>query len=113
MKTITIDDLLACSSLPSLPTIAVKVLELSRRETTSIEEIAAVVHNDPALTAKVLKTVNSSFYGLAKPCPTISRALSYLGLSTLKSLVLGFSLVKVSQSGKSGYLILMASSRKV
>ena len=53
------------------------------------------MQNDQALAVKILKTVNSSYYGLRKPCPTISRAMAYLGIETVKSLVLGFSLIDV------------------
>jgi diguanylate cyclase (GGDEF)-like protein len=98
----TLEHILACPNLPSLPTVAMEVLELTRNANVQLTEIACVVQNDPALCAKILKTVNSSFYGLSKPCPTITRALTYLGLSTVKSLVLGFSLVdctKVSEDG--------------
>lgn len=56
-------------------------------------DIADTVQNDPALAAKVLRTVNSSFFGLARPCTTIKLALGYMGLNAVKSLVLGFSLV--------------------
>ena len=59
--------------------------------------------NDPALAAKVLRTVNSSYYGLSKPCPTISRAVSFLGLNTVKSLTLGLSLVDIGQSVEAGF----------
>src|SRR5262249_3832394 len=48
---------------------------------------------DQALAAKILRTVNSSFYGLRRPCSTINQALVMLGLSTVKSLALSFSLV--------------------
>lgn len=75
-----------------------QVLELTRDPRVSIQKIADLVQNDPALTTKVLRTVNSSYYGLATPCPSISRAMSLLGLSTVKSIVLGFSLVETAKS---------------
>jgi diguanylate cyclase (GGDEF)-like protein len=84
---------LVCPSLPSLPGVAVEVLELSRDPDVPMKRIAKAVEHDQALAAKILKTVNSSYYGLSQPCSTISRAMGYLGLSTVKSLVLGFSLV--------------------
>jgi diguanylate cyclase (GGDEF)-like protein len=93
MRTLSIEHVLACPQLPSLPTVAVDVLALTSDVNVKLSEIARVVQNDQALCARILKTVNSSYYGLAKPCPTITRALTYLGLSTVKSLVLGFSLI--------------------
>lgn len=87
----TIDSVITCPHLPSLPAIAAQVLELTSRPDVPIREIADAVQNDQALAGKILKTVNSSYYGLGSPCPSIDRAMSYLGLNTVKSLVLGFS----------------------
>lgn len=70
-----------------------RVLELTADRNASAHEIAGTIQNDPALTTKVLRTVNSSFYGLSSPCPSITRATSLLGINTVKSIVLGFSLV--------------------
>lgn len=84
---------LACKQLPTLPTVAMEILELTRDANVALAEIARCVELDQALAAKILKTVNSSFYGLSTPCPTISRAINYLGVNTVRSLVLGFSLV--------------------
>jgi diguanylate cyclase (GGDEF)-like protein len=73
--------------------VGVQVLTLTRDPDASLDQIAKVLETDPALSAKVLKTVNSSVYGLKTPCTTIRRALNFLGLSAVKSIVLGFSLV--------------------
>lgn len=85
---------LSCTSLPSLPMVGVRVLSLTRDPDASLDQIAKVLETDLALSAKVLKTVNSSVYGLKTPCTTIRRALNFLGLSAVKSIVLGFSLVE-------------------
>lgn len=82
-----------CPSLPSLPTIAVQVLELAQKADVDIPEIARLISKDPALSTKILKTVNSSFYGRSKAVSTISQALIIMGLQSVKTLVLGFSLV--------------------
>lgn len=87
---------MSCRTLPSLPGIALQVLELTRDPRVQMDKISKLVQNDPALTAKILRTVNSSYYGLTNPCPTISRAVALLGLNTVKSLVLGFSLVEMT-----------------
>ena len=92
-QAITLEQVIACPKLPTLPAVAVEVLALTREPDVPIKKIAEVVQNDQAISAKILKTVNSSYYGLSTPCPSISRAMSYLGLNTVKSLVLGFSLV--------------------
>ena len=94
----TIDRVLSCPTLPSLPAVAVEVLALTREADVSLGAISKVVQNDPGLAAKILKTVNSSFYGLQQPCSRLDRAMSYLGLQAVKSLVLGFSLVDATRS---------------
>lgn len=83
----------SCPNLPSLPTIAVQVLALAQVENVDIAEIARVISKDPALSSKILRTVNSSFYGRSQNVSTISHALVILGLQSVKTLVLGFSLV--------------------
>lgn len=103
MSRVSIDQVLACPSLPSLPAVAMEVLALASKPNINLEEIARVVQHDQALSARILKTVNSSFYGLPTPCPTITRAISLLGLSTVKSLVLGFSLVDSSRASDDGF----------
>ncbi|HEV2293607.1 MAG TPA: GGDEF domain-containing protein [Tepidisphaeraceae bacterium] len=82
-----------CPSLPSLPAIAIQVLDLAQRPEADIAEIARVISKDPALACKILRTVNSSFYGRGQHVSTISHALVILGLQSVKTLVLGFSLI--------------------
>jgi len=89
-----LQDLLSSSpQLPTLPVIAVKVLELTRREDVSVPEIGNLIMTDAALASKILKTVNSPFYGLTKQVSTVSGALVILGLQAAKTLALGFSLL--------------------
>jgi diguanylate cyclase (GGDEF)-like protein len=82
-----------CATLPSLPTIAVQVLDLAQKADVDIAEIARIISRDPALSSKILRTVNSSFYARSQNVGTISHALVILGLQSVKTLVLGFSLV--------------------
>jgi two-component system cell cycle response regulator len=102
MAYVSLDDILVCPNLPSLPAVAVRLLELTSDPDVAISEIAKLVQQDQALAAKVLKTVNSSFYGLMTPCGSIDRAMGYLGLNTVKSLVLGFSLVETTRNASVG-----------
>ena len=76
-----------------MPAIAVQVLDLAQRADVDITEIARIISKDPALSSKILRTVNSSFYGRNQAVSTVSHALVILGLQSVKTLVLGFSLV--------------------
>ncbi len=98
MASNVLEEVLDCPSLPTLPSVAVQLLELTRDPDAKVGDISALVRQDLGLAAKVLKTVNSSYYGLSKPCGSIDRALMYLGLNTVKSLVLGFSLVETTNA---------------
>ncbi len=90
------DDLIArirnCPSLPSLPAVAFQILEMTSKPEVDIAEIARAISKDPALSTRILRTVNSSFYGRGQNIATISHALVILGLHSVKTLVLGFSL---------------------
>jgi HD-like signal output (HDOD) protein len=90
-----------CPNLPSFPAIAMQVVELTKNSEADISEIARVISRDPALSGKILKTVNSSFYQRNQHVSTISHALVILGLRSVKSLVLGFSLVANLSARKS------------
>lgn len=88
-----LEKVLSCQRLPSLPAVALRVLELTKDQNVSFKDLAATITNDVALASKVLRTVNSSFYALRKPCSSINQAIVMLGLSAVKTLALGFSLV--------------------
>lgn len=81
-----------CPTLPSLPAIAMQVLDLVQQPDTDINQIARVISKDAALASKILKTVNSSFYARSNAVSTVSHAIVILGLQSVKTLVLGFSL---------------------
>jgi two-component system, cell cycle response regulator len=91
-----------CPNLPSLPAIAVQVVDLAQRPTMDISEIARIISKDPALSSKILRTVNSNFYGRSHAVSTINHALVVLGLQSVKTLVLTFSLTTnlTKDSGK-------------
>jgi diguanylate cyclase (GGDEF)-like protein len=89
------------SLLPSLPAIAIKVLDLTRQPNVGVGDVAKVISNDAALSAKVLRTINSSFYALPTRVSTINHAASLLGLQSIKTLALGFSLVSTLNTDKS------------
>ncbi|QOJ00724.1 MAG: HDOD domain-containing protein [Phycisphaeraceae bacterium] len=103
MNSDMLEDILACPTLPSLPSIAMRVIELASNPNVKIPELASTIQNDQGLTAKVLRTVNSSFYGLREKCGTINKALVLLGLSPVKGIVLGFSLVSSVGQRQDGF----------
>ena len=93
-----VDEILAGHRLPTLPTVAAQILEMTSEAEIDLQKIAETVQLDQALATKVLRTVNSSFYGLSRPCGTVQQAMVFLGLNTVKTLVLSFSLVDTIDS---------------
>lgn len=87
------------SSLYSLPAVAMEVLELTRQSDVDTNALRECVERDPALTAKLLRVVNSSMFGLSQGVSDLTQALALLGVKPLKLLVLGFSLPKALYSG--------------
>ena len=79
-------------TLPSLPTLYLQVAEALEQPDCSLEKLAKIISKDPAMTAKIMQLVNSAFFGLPKKMTDISRAVVYLGLETIRSLVLSIGL---------------------
>ena len=78
----------ALDTLPSPPRSYHELTELLAEPDASVRRIAAVVERDPAMGAKVLKLVNSAYFGLPRPAATIEQAVLYLGVELLRMLTL-------------------------
>jgi HD-like signal output (HDOD) protein/CheY-like chemotaxis protein len=75
--------------LPSLPIVYRKLTAAMQRDTTSMAELGGILAEDPALSARVLSVVNSSYWGSSKPTTSITSAVQILGLEVIRALVLG------------------------
>lgn len=82
-----------CDSLPSLPSVVVRIIEASKDPEISLAEVADIISLDPALSAKLLKIANSPVYARAHQATTLRDALSILGLNASLTVALSFSLV--------------------
>lgn len=82
------------SYLVSPPDVCVKVFELVQSNESSAQEIGEVISHDPALTARLLRLVNSAFYGFNRRIDTVSRAITIIGIRELYSLVIAVSAIK-------------------
>jgi len=79
------------NKIPSLPEVVTEVLRLLNDPGSEIQQFEDVLGKDPALVAKMLRVVNSPFYGLARPMTSIKEAVMVLGFRSLRSLVLAAS----------------------
>ena len=88
--TITIESLLQQDSeLSSLPEIFIRVSNLLDDENSSTVQIGQVVETDPSLTTRILKMVNSAYYGFPHTVSSISQAISILGRDRLRQILIG------------------------
>lgn len=87
--------IMRAADLPTIPVVAIKVMQLIESESATADELAKIVASDPAVAARVLKISNSSFYGCQRQIQTLSSAIVVLGFSTLRSLVVAASVKQV------------------
>src|SRR5690606_16919387 len=82
----------AVERLPSLPQVMIRILDAIHHENADYQHIADIIRHDTAMTARLLDVANSSYYGRAKSCQTIERALMFLGTNTVKTIVITASM---------------------
>ena len=75
-------------NLPVLSNVVTQVLKLADDPNASPRTLEKIIERDPALTAKSLRVSNSSYYGMSQ-VTSIGRAISVLGMNTIRSLVIG------------------------
>ena len=80
--------------LPTLPGIALQILNTVRSDDSGLQQIGELIAKDPPLSAAILKMVNSSYFGLRRKVATVPHAVNLLGSRTVKNLALSFCLLK-------------------
>jgi len=76
------------TTIPSLPVLYTELLEVVGSNSWTLRDVGAVIAKDIGMTAKVLQLVNSPFFGLTRHIADAEDAVSYLGIDTIKALVL-------------------------
>jgi putative nucleotidyltransferase with HDIG domain len=89
-------------SLPTLPGLISKLGALTENDKVSAQEIARVVSMDQVLSAKVLRLVNSAFYGFSRRVSTVSNAVILLGVNVVKSLAISSSIFEIMEQNVVG-----------
>ncbi len=93
----------AVERVPSLPTVVNQILAMVGKAASSAHELDELIRQDMALTGRLLKLVNSPFYGLSAPVSSITQAVSIIGFASLKSLVLAASTSALMAADLSSY----------
>ena len=81
-----------CKTLPTLPAIALKVIELANDPDINLEDVCKYITLDPALSAKILKIANSPLYRSRREATNLRQAISVLGTHTITVIALSFTL---------------------
>ncbi len=87
------------SHIATLPEVTMGIIELVEDPKSSAQDLNRLIGNDPALSARILKVVNSAFYGLPRQIGSINRAISLLGLNAVKNIAIAASLAKLFRGG--------------
>ncbi|MBX3321374.1 MAG: HDOD domain-containing protein [Phycisphaeraceae bacterium] len=87
------------SHIATLPEITLKIIDLVEDPKSTAQDLNGVISNDPALCSRILKVVNSSFYGLPGQIGSINRAIVMLGLNAVKNIAIAASLAKLFRGG--------------
>ena len=77
--------------LPSIPSLYSEIVEKMNDPEAALEDVGVIIAKDPGMTAKILKLVNSAFFGLRREVSNPTDATAFLGLDTIKSLVLSLN----------------------
>ncbi len=83
--------------LPSLPSLYIKIVDALNDDGVSIDKVGKAVSTDITISAKILKIVNSSYFGFDETISDITQAVSVLGIETVKNLVLAIQVFNDTQ----------------
>ena len=89
-------------SLPTLPVVAMQIGEVVHSKNASVQRVADVLRGDPATSAKLLRLVNSPYFGIPGGVNDVARAIPFVGFNTLYQLVLSISVLETLKVGSNG-----------
>jgi HD-like signal output (HDOD) protein len=89
----------AIGQLATLPEIALEVMRVAEDPQSTGDDLNRVLSNDPTLSARVLKIVNSAYYGVRREVTSISTAIAILGFGAVKSIAVAASLTRMFRAG--------------
>lgn len=81
--------------LPTLPAVALRLLEVSTDNEAGLQEAAKIIQSDASLSAKLLRLANSASFGLSREVTDIERAASLLGMEVVRSMALSLLIIDV------------------
>lgn len=100
VQTVVNQALSKIADISTLPEITVRIIEIVEDPNSTARDLHGVIKNDPALSAKVLKVVNSAFYGLPGQIGSVDRAIVLLGMSAVKNIAVAASIARLFRTGR-------------
>jgi HD-like signal output (HDOD) protein len=88
------------SHIATLPEVTTRIVDLVEDPRSTAQDLHRVISVDPALCSRILKIVNSSFYGLPGQIGSVNRAIVLLGLNAVKNIAIAASLAKLFRGGE-------------
>ena len=85
----------AVDKMPAFPKSVQMILELSRDADYPINELAEVIEKDPVMTVRLLRIMNSAYYGFSKQITSVSESVAYVGMNAIKNMALSFAAMGV------------------
>ncbi|HEY0192629.1 MAG TPA: HDOD domain-containing protein [Kofleriaceae bacterium] len=85
--------------LPTLPIVALQLGEVVHSKSASVQAVAEVLRSDPATSAKLLRLVNSPYFGIPGGVSDVARAIPFIGFNTLYQLVLSVTVLETLKLG--------------
>jgi len=89
-----------CSSLPSPPVLASRIIELAQDPAVSVNDVAKLIGLDPAVSAKLIRIANSALYARPRKVENLRQAINLFGLNGALSMALTFSVVGELRGGQ-------------
>ncbi len=83
------------TQIATLPEVTAKIIQIVEDPRSTTRDLQNIIKHDVALSAKILKVVNSAFYGLPRQVSSVDRAIVLLGLSTVKNIAVATSVTKL------------------
>lgn len=85
------------SEVSTLPDVAMQIMQLANDPTTGADDLLDAVRSDPALAMRVMRTVNSSYHGIAHKVADLKQAITLLGFEEIRSLALTAFVARIFQ----------------
>ena len=100
------------NALPTVPSTLRRISIMMEKPSIGLDELGRLISNDPALTVKILKMINSAAYGFPGRISSVSHATMLLGLSVIKGLLIGVSVFELMEKTITTTCFIVASGNK-